>query len=55
MNQNNKKAAEDRKKAQEQKKAQMEKPLHPSWEAARRAKEQQKASVPFQGKKIVFD
>lgn len=29
-------------------------PLHPSWEAARRAKEQKKA-VPFQGKKVVFD
>lgn len=29
-------------------------PLHPSWEAARKAKEQKKA-VPFQGKKVVFD
>ncbi len=29
-------------------------PLHPSWEAARRAKEQ-KMAVPFQGKKVVFD
>ena len=29
-------------------------PLHPSWEAARRAKEQ-KAQASFQGKKIIFD
>ena len=29
-------------------------PLHPSWEAARKAKEQKKAT-PFQGKKVVFD
>ena len=29
-------------------------PLHPSWEAAKRAKEQKKA-VAFQGKKVVFD
>lgn len=29
-------------------------PLHPSWEAARKAKEQKKA-VAFQGKKVVFD
>lgn len=28
-------------------------PLHPSWEAARKAKEQKKG-VPFQGKKVVF-
>lgn len=28
--------------------------LHPSWEAARKAKEQKKA-MPFQGKKVVFD
>ncbi len=28
--------------------------LHPSWEAARKAKEQKK-TVPFQGKKVVFD
>ncbi|KAL2012374.1 hypothetical protein VTN00DRAFT_5092 [Thermoascus crustaceus] len=51
---NNKKSAEDRKKAQQQKKARMDKPLHPSWEAARRQKEQ-KAQASFQGKKIVFD
>jgi hypothetical protein len=31
-----------------------EKPLHPSWEAARKAKEQ-KAQASYQGKKIVFD
>lgn len=29
-------------------------PLHPSWVAARKAKEQKKAT-PFQGKKVVFD
>ncbi len=29
-------------------------PLHPSWEAAKKAKEQKKF-VPFQGKKVVFD
>ena len=29
-------------------------PLHPSWEAARKVKEQ-KTAVPFQGKKVVFD
>ncbi|OAX78832.1 hypothetical protein ACJ72_06854 [Emergomyces africanus] len=31
-----------------------QKPLHPSWEAARKAKEQ-KSKVAFQGKKVVFD
>ncbi|KAL2149308.1 hypothetical protein VTH82DRAFT_8656 [Thermothelomyces myriococcoides] len=30
-------------------------PLHPSWEAKRKAKEKQQLSAPFQGKKIVFD
>ncbi|PYH93066.1 Bud-site selection protein [Aspergillus ellipticus CBS 707.79] len=30
------------------------KPLHPSWEAAKKAKEQ-KATASFQGKKVVFD
>lgn len=30
-------------------------PLHPSWEAAKRAKEKRDAPVPFQGKKISFD
>ncbi|KAK1759766.1 Bud-site selection protein [Echria macrotheca] len=30
-------------------------PLHPSWEAKRKAKEAQSASAPFQGKKIVFE
>ena len=28
-------------------------PLHPSWEAAKKAKEQKKA-IQFQGKKVVF-
>ncbi|KAL4922480.1 BUD22-domain-containing protein [Aspergillus aurantiobrunneus] len=36
------------------KKAQDDKPLHPSWEAAKKAKEQ-KATASFQGKKVVFD
>ncbi|OJD19280.1 hypothetical protein AJ78_00729 [Emergomyces pasteurianus Ep9510] len=31
-----------------------QKPLHPSWEAAKKAKEQ-KSKIAFQGKKIVFD
>ncbi|KAJ1717249.1 cellular morphogenesis protein (Bud22) [Aspergillus flavus] len=31
-----------------------DKPLHPSWEAAKRAKEQ-KATAAFQGKKVTFD
>ncbi|KAL2870290.1 BUD22 family protein [Aspergillus lucknowensis] len=31
-----------------------DKPLHPSWEAARKAKEQ-KTTAAFQGKKVVFD
>ncbi|KAL2198035.1 Bud-site selection protein [Corynascus similis CBS 632.67] len=30
-------------------------PLHPSWEAKRKAKEKQQLSAPFQGKKITFD
>jgi hypothetical protein len=30
-------------------------PLHPSWEAAKRAKEKKSAPVAFQGKKISFD
>ena len=30
-------------------------PLHPSWEAAKRAKEKKSAPVAFQGKKMVFD
>ncbi|KAL3465986.1 BUD22-domain-containing protein [Aspergillus heterothallicus] len=36
------------------KKPQDDKPLHPSWEAARKAKEQ-KTTAAFQGKKVVFD
>lgn len=35
-------------------KPQQAKPLHPSWEAARKAKEQ-KGAMAFQGKKITFD
>ncbi len=41
-------------KARAKAKGVAEGPLHPSWEAARKAKEQKKA-VPFQGKKVVFD
>ncbi|GKZ24605.1 hypothetical protein AbraIFM66951_012009 [Aspergillus brasiliensis] len=37
-----------------QKKPEDNKPLHPSWEAARKAKEQ-KATAAFQGKKVTFD
>ncbi|KAH9827811.1 protein bud22-like [Teratosphaeria destructans] len=29
--------------------------IHPSWEAAKKAKERKEAPVPFQGKKITFD
>ncbi|PYH44157.1 BUD22 family protein [Aspergillus saccharolyticus JOP 1030-1] len=36
------------------KKPQDDKPLHPSWEAAKKAKEQ-KATAAFAGKKVVFD
>lgn len=39
----------------EEKKVQDGKPLHPSWEAARKAKEQQKTTQSFQGKKVSFD
>lgn len=38
----------------ESKEQQAERPLHPSWEAAKRAKEATKG-VAFQGKKLVFD
>jgi len=37
-----------------EKQASSQKPLHPSWEAAKRAKEQ-KQTMPFAGKKVVFD
>jgi hypothetical protein len=37
-----------------QRKMQDDKPLHPSWEAAKKAKEQA-SKVAFQGKKVVFD
>ncbi|KAL2133996.1 hypothetical protein VTI74DRAFT_1249 [Chaetomium olivicolor] len=30
-------------------------PLHPSWEAKRKAKEKEQLTAPFQGKKITFD
>lgn len=30
-------------------------PLHPSWEASRKRKEQQSKIAVFQGKKIIFD
>lgn len=36
------------------KKKEDDKPMHPSWEAARKAKEQ-KATMAFQGKKVTFD
>ncbi|KAM6223416.1 serum response factor-binding protein 1 [Rhynchocyon petersi] len=36
-------------------KQQLQLPLHPSWEASRRQKEQQSKIAVFQGKKIVFD
>ena len=32
-----------------------DRPLHPSWEAKKKAKEQQKQAAVFQGKKITFD
>lgn len=36
-------------------KQQSQLPLHPSWEASRRRKEQQSKIAVFQGKKITFD
>lgn len=36
-------------------KQQTQLPLHPSWEASRRRKEQQSKIAVFQGKKITFD
>ncbi|XP_069348490.1 serum response factor-binding protein 1 [Eulemur rufifrons] len=36
-------------------KQQLQQPLHPSWEASRRRKEQQSKIAVFQGKKITFD
>jgi hypothetical protein len=36
-------------------KQQLHLPLHPSWEASRRRKEQQSKITVFQGKKITFD
>ena len=32
-----------------------DKPIHPSWEAARKAKEQKQGAASFQGKKVTFD
>ncbi|KAK5163948.1 uncharacterized protein LTR77_010344 [Saxophila tyrrhenica] len=32
-----------------------ERPMHPSWEAAKKAKEKREAPVAFQGKKVTFD
>ncbi|KAK1149189.1 hypothetical protein N8T08_006409 [Aspergillus melleus] len=43
----------DRSRGAPPKKPEDNKPLHPSWEAAKKAKEQKAAS--FQGKKVVFD
>ncbi|KAI9046178.1 BUD22 family protein [Aspergillus affinis] len=43
----------DRSRGAPPKKPEDNKPLHPSWEAAKKAKEQKTAS--FQGKKVVFD
>ncbi|KAM4809987.1 serum response factor-binding protein 1 [Rhinophrynus dorsalis] len=40
---------------QQGKKQALEQPLHPSWEASRKRKEQQAQITAFQGKKIVFD
>lgn len=36
-------------------KASLEQPLHPSWEASRRRREQMSQITAFQGKKIKFD
>lgn len=37
------------------KKASLEQPLHPSWEASKRRREQMSQITAFQGKKIKFD
>jgi len=37
------------------KKARLEQPLHPSWEASKRRREQMSQITAFQGKKIIFD
>lgn len=37
------------------KKARLEQPLHPSWEASKRRREQMSQITAFQGKKIKFD
>ena len=41
--------------AKDKAKALADKPLHPSWEAARKAKEAKAAMPSFQGKKVIFD
>lgn len=38
-----------------EKKPEDDKPIHPSWEAAKKAKEQQQSAASFQGKKVTFD
>lgn len=48
------KPQQQQQKEKQPKKPAEDKPLHPSWEAARKAKEQT-AQASFQGKKIVFD
>jgi hypothetical protein len=45
----------EQKKQDESRKRAQEGPLHPSWEAARKAKERQAAMAKPQGKKITFD
>ncbi|XP_028911967.1 serum response factor-binding protein 1 isoform X2 [Ornithorhynchus anatinus] len=39
----------------ENKRQQQQQPLHPSWEASRRRKQEMSKIAPFQGKKITFD
>ncbi|KAL2162250.1 hypothetical protein VTH06DRAFT_7163 [Thermothelomyces fergusii] len=52
---NEKKLPSNERKKPAQRKRDDTGPLHPSWEAKRKAKEKQQLSAPFQGKKIVFD
>lgn len=40
---------------QAREKPQDDKPIHPSWEAAKKVKEQQQSAASFQGKKVTFD
>lgn len=46
---------QSRSQGQGKDKANDDKPLHPSWEAARKAKEQQQGAVSFKGTKVTFD